>query len=333
LARSYQTSLGIQHEVGHDIVITADWARRQGENISLGEIDVNQFDRYVNGVQTPVIPVCPAAERYTVGVECSNGPITQWTDQGRSVYEGLLVKVQKRLSHRYIFSVNYALQNLNGTGAGNAGTWNILNYSSSYGPEIPRQNLGFQGTVNLPWGFTFSMNSSIVSVTPVEPVIGTIALAGTAINGSQALPGFAFNSGGLGSGKGALVQAVQNFNATYAGTTDSKGNKIPTIVLPPDYQFGDPTYSQDFRLSKVFTFKERYKITLLGEVFNAFNIANLAGYSQTLDTLAAGCSLTNGAFTSCSKQTYGFGQPTQRAFQTFGSGGPRAFQFSGRFSF
>jgi len=32
-------------------------------------------------------------------------------------------------------------------------------------------------------------------------------------------------------------------------------------------------------------------------------------------------------------QTFSFGQPTSRAGQVFGSGGPRAFQLGGRFQF
>jgi len=329
LGRSYQTSIGVQRDFGHDIVLTADWARRQGENVSLGELDVNLFNRYNNGVQTPVIPACKTPS-FTPGVECSNGAITQWTYQGRSVYEGLLMKVQKRLSRRYQFSVNYAYQNEN-TDVG--GIYNLLNWMAGYGPVIPRHNLGFQGTVNLPWGFTLSLNSSIISRTPVEPQVGTIALPGTDINGSQALPGVNYNCAGITCGKSNLVQAVTNWNNTLAGTKDSKGNTIPQLVVPPDYQFGDPTFSQDFRLTKVFAVKERYKLSVMAEMFNAFNIANLAGYSFTLDTLAKGCSLTNGAFTSCAGQTYGFGQPTQRAFQTFGSGGPRALQLGARFTF
>ena len=329
LARSYQTSLGIQRDLGHDIVLTADWARRQGENISLGELDVNLYNRYVSGSQLPVIPKC-ATPNFTPGVECSNGPITQWTDQGRSVYEGLLVAVQKRLTHHYQFSVNYALQNLN-----NLNAWNLLNWSQGYGPTIPRQNLGVQGVVTLPWGFSLSVNSSIVSRTPVNPTVASTALAGTDINGAQALPTLPFMCAGVSCGKGSLVQAVENWNTNLAGTLDSKGAKIPTLVLPPDYQFGDPTYSQDFRLTKIFTVKERYRFTVLTEMFNSFNISNLSGYNFTLDNLATGCQLSTsgGAFTSCHGQTYNFGQPTQRAFQTFGSGGPRAVQLGARFDF
>ena len=49
-----------------------------------------------------------------------------------------------------------------------------------------------------------------------------------------------------------------------------------------------------------------------GEVFNLFNTANLSGRSG--DVL-------------------GFGQPTSRVTQVFGSGGPRAFQIAARVSF
>jgi hypothetical protein len=228
-----------------------------------------------------------ATPNFTPAVECSNGPITQWTDQGRSVYEGLLVAVQKRLTHHYQFSVNYALQNLN-----NLNAWNLLNWSQGYGPTIPRQNLGVQAVVTLPWGLSLSVNSSIVSRTPVNPTVASTALAGTDINGAQALPTLPFMCTGVSCGKGALVQAVENWNTNLAGTLDSKGAKIPTLVLPPDYQFGDPTYSQDFRLTKVLTVKERYKFTILAEVFNAFNISNLRGYNFTLDNLATSCQLS-----------------------------------------
>ena len=69
--------------------------------------------------------------------------------------------------------------------------------------------------------------------------------------------------------------------------------------------------------------KEKYRLGIFGEVFNAFNIANLRGYGTTLDVQRP----------NPTTQTFAFGQPTQRALQTFGSAGPRAFQVGGRFSF
>jgi hypothetical protein len=106
---------------------------------------------------------------------------------------------------------------------------------------------------------------------------------------------------------------VTAFNATYAGTAAPNGAKISAITLPSHFTLGSPTFAQDFRLTKTFALKERYKLSVMGEAFNAFNIANLTGYSFTLGP--------------------SFGQPTQRASQTFLSGGPRAFQVGARISF
>ncbi len=85
--------------------------------------------------------------------------------------------------------------------------------------------------------------------------------------------------------------------------------------MPKDYEFGDWFSSQDMRLTKSFTFKEQYKFSIFAEMFNVFNIANLGGYSFNLNNTA------------------NFGQPTSRAGQVFGSGGPRALQVGGRFTF
>jgi len=116
---------------------------------------------------------------------------------------------------------------------------------------------------------------------------------------------------------------VDAFNSTYAGTKNANGGTINPVALPSDYQLGDPSISQDFRVTKVFKYRERARLAIFGEVFNAFNIANLSGYSYALDTRNA----------NPAAQVFNFGQPTQRVNQTFGSGGPRAFQIGARFSF
>jgi hypothetical protein len=116
---------------------------------------------------------------------------------------------------------------------------------------------------------------------------------------------------------------VDAFNSNYAGQKNANGGVINPLALPTDYQLGDPTYTQDFRLTKVVKFRERARLSIFGEVFNAFNIANLSGYSFTLDTKNA----------NPAAQVFNFGQPTQRVNQTFGSGGPRAFQVGARISF
>ena len=342
MARSYQTSIGVQHELPWGIVITADYARRVGENISLGEIDQNLFTRYLgSSTPVPVIPLCATNPDYNPNDNCSTGGITFWNGQGVAHYDALLVKANKRLSNHVQFLVSYAFQK-DLTDATGVGVLDNLNYLGSVGQDLPHQNLNVSGTITLPWGFLLSINSSIVSRLPQEAVINGLDLPGTAPSGSnEGLPGMPFSCLGASCGKSQLAAAVANYNTNYAGKPSAQGAGAPNpgpLVLPPDYQFGDPTFSQDFRLTKTFKYKERYQLSILGEVFNALNISNLTYPSFQLDSLAAGCTLASNNYSvgSCAAgagQTYAFGQPTGRIGQTFGQGGARAFQVGARFQF
>jgi hypothetical protein len=109
---------------------------------------------------------------------------------------------------------------------------------------------------------------------------------------------------------------VNQFNQNYAGKTTTTGQIAP-LVLPTTWAFPRSFNSQDIRVTKVFKLgTERAKLSLIGECFNVFNIANLGGYSYNLTSSGAG-----------------FGVPTSRDSNIFGSGGPRAFQLAARFTF
>jgi hypothetical protein len=318
--RSYQTSIGIQRELGRGLVLTADWARRVTVDLTMpGEVDFNHFTEVVNGTQSPVIPKCAPAQLYVVGEQCSNGPITVWDPYNRAVYNGLLVKLQKRLAGNYQVVASYAYQ-ANDTVAALV---NFGNLFQGYGDVLPRHNLTIAGIGWLPWGFQLSVNSTIVSRVPVTPVVPNADLSGTGATNSGPLPGVAFNCFNDGCGKLELAAAVAAFNSTWAGTSAPNGSLIPSLVLPPNYELGRPTISQDFRLTKVFAYRDRYRLSLFGEMFNSFNIANLTGYSYNLNAVNQGLS----------PQTFSFGIPTSRAVQTFGSGGPRALQIGARLQF
>jgi hypothetical protein len=320
LLHSYQTSIGVQRELGHDMVITADWARRQGVHNNLGEQDLNRFARTADGL-SPIIPRCPTTPDFKIGDQCSTGGVTFWVPEGRSVYDGLLVKVQKRFSQRYQFVASYALQKLvtvNSAGA------NLDNYFASYGPALPKHNLNIAAVVDAPWGFKLSLNSSIISANPVNPIITGIDLNGsgnTSFPLAEAVPGLNYNCFNYGCDKSDLVKAITAFNTNVATASTGKkamnGATIPTLSVPSNYDLGTPIFTQDFRVTKEFVIKERYRFSAFGEFFNALNIANLTyNGSPTINSVA-------------------FGQPTGRVGQasTFGSGGPRAIQVGGRFTF
>jgi len=94
----------------------------------------------------------------------------------------------------------------------------------------------------------------------------------------------------------------------------SQGASIPRLTLPGRYSFGDNFHSLDLRLSRSFAIRQHVRVSLIGEAFNVYNASNLSGYSGDLTSP-------------------GFGQPTSRVTQVFGSGGPRSFQLGTRVSF
>lgn len=308
--RSYQMSLGVERQVTQDLVVTADFVRRVFVNTSLGALDYNRFDRVINGVQSPVIPICQGDQANDPTAECSTGPITFWTPGGRSVYNALLIKASKRLSRRFQFIVSDAIQSQHGVN----GVQNMDNWFSSWGPQAGRNTLTISGIAQLPWGFELGLISSTSSVGPVMPSISNVDLTGSGITNTP-IPGVAYNCFNLGCGKSDLAKAVANWNSTYAGKPDARGVTIPSLTLPAHYSLGTSFNSQDLRLTKNFTFRERYKFSVFGEMFNVLNIANLQGFNFNLASGSA------------------FGQPTSRAGQVFGSGGPRAVQIGGRFNF
>ena len=310
-------SAGVQHQISNDFVISADFVYRHFLRTQLFGIDLERFQSL-----SPVLPICSAASAINPAAQCANGPITGLLSQGHGVYKGLLVKADKRFSKRYQLLASYALQRneqLADTqydgGATSGGIFNLTNYQASYGEISPHHILNVSGVVNLPLGFQAAFISSFQSRLPFQPFIPGVDLTGSGINGF-ALPGSGYNRFNVGLGKSDLVRLVNQYNQAYAGKAGPiAGQVFPAVTLPAIYDFGRNFNSQDLRITKyVPTGRERVQLKIFGEVFNLFNYANLNSYTNNL---------TSG----------GFGQPSERTRQIFGTGGPRAFQFGARLNF
>ena len=308
-------SIGIQRELPGNTVLGVEFVRRRFDDTLLGSLDLNRFNRFVNGVQSPVIRQCASAgERNDPNAQCSTGAITFWTPGGREVYNGLLMRFDKRFSNRYMFGVSYALTDRDGIGTVAGTIPNLDDYFASYGPASPRHVLNVSAMFDLPGNVQIGFISAMSSRAPVMPSIANVDLDGDGIN-TTPIPGLDFNCFNFGCGEDDLAQAVAEYNRQFAGTRDARGQPIAALALPADYEFGDTFSSQDVRVTKTFTLGGTSKLAVFAEVFNVFNIANLGGYSFNLSNTAT------------------FGQPTNRASQVFGSGGPRAVQLGGRFTF
>ena len=310
-AYSEHFNLGIQRELKPSLVLSADFVFRQFMHTNMAGIDYNLWNR----VGGPVIPICPASQQSDAKAACSTGPILVDTSGGRSHYKGLLMRLDKRMSRRLQFLVTYALSsNMGWTGTGNG--FNQTNWFEAFGPlsTDSRHVLNGFGIINLPKGFRISLVASYISAKPFSAFMTNLDLNGDGLNGDL-LPGTKAGQLNRSLGKDDLVRLVDQFNSSFAGKRTPQNQLIPKITLPSNFGFGDSYNTQDLRVSKTIRLVERLKATLFGEVFNALNIANLTGYSGNL------------------QQPASFGQPTNRAIQIFGSGGPRAFQFGTRLTF
>ncbi len=308
LATPYAThlSLGVQREFASNLVLSVDFVYRHFIHYS-ALTDYNHFF----SVRGPVIPVCIGAQRDDPQARCSAGPIMVVDEFARARYRGLLVRLEKRFSRRTQFLASYAYSSNVGTNRVNNDNW-----SEGYGPldrDVPHI-LNLSAVVELPWGLQLGFNSSYYSKLPFTTFVAGLDFNGDGTDG-DALPGTSVNRFNRGLGKEDLRRVVEEFNQNFAGRRTPRNQPIPRITLPADYEFGDNYLTQDLRLSRTFVFREKYKLMLIGEVFNILNVANLSGHSGNLANTAT------------------FGQPTRRVDQVFGSGGPRAFQLGARVSF
>ena len=322
-ARAVHLNGGFQRQLSNDMAVQADIVYRKGQHVTPGgffgaSVDYNRF----NAIDGPVIPRCVGAQANDPNAMCSSGPMNFWWPDGKSEYTALLTRLDKRLSNRYQFTVSYALQNSKSI---QDVSQNLNDYFATYGPDLPRHNLTLSATFDLKWKMQLSVLSTYLSHQPVAPTVQGYDNSGTNVSTSGYSPLLAL----VGSGnkysdflsKSDLEALVNDYNSRIAGTLTpagkagiSAGQTYPKITLPTDYKLGDSFSSQDLRLSKTFGIGHS-NLQVFGEMFNIFNNSNLTNFNYNL--------LVPGTF----------GKANQRVGQTFGSGGPRAFQLAGRFSF
>ncbi|MEW6126605.1 MAG: carboxypeptidase regulatory-like domain-containing protein [Acidobacteriota bacterium] len=316
-------NLGIQHEMFDNLVVQADIVHRHMIHGTPGgffgaSVDYNKF----NSIGGPIIPRCAStAQANDPTAQCSAGPINFWWPGATSKYTALLLKVDKRFSSRYQFTASYAFQNSKSV---LDVTQNLNNFFATYGADLPRHNLNISGIVSVPWDIQVSLLSAFSSHPPVALTIPGFNDAGTDVT-SSGYSSLTYLLGKEYSGfisKNELHALVSEYNLKYSGQLTPAGKagvvpnqKYPFITLPNNFALGDLFSSQDLRVTKNIKFGERVGLRLIGEVFNLFNVSNLTNFNFNLLSPAS------------------FGKPNQRVGQTFGSGGPRAFQFGVRLAF
>jgi hypothetical protein len=305
-------NIGVQRQIARDFVVAADFGYRHFVHLGLGAngVDVNHY----NSIRGPVIRACATADdANNPTAVCSRGPINVAHNPARATNKILAVRADKRFSRGFQFLGSWAYSSSTGTDSGNG--FDLENWLANHGPLASDVThiVNLAGVVQLPRRFQLGVNFSYSSVPPFSAFVGSIDFNGDGTM-SDLLPGSTSGAFNRRQDPKDLEALVAQFNEKYAGTRDSKNASIPRLTLPSEYSQGDHFHSLDLRLTRSFVLRERVNLSLIGEVFNLYNAANLSGFSGNLNSA-------------------GFGQPTSRLTQVFGSGGPRAFQFATRVTF
>jgi outer membrane receptor protein involved in Fe transport len=301
-----QMNLGIQSEFANNYVLRADYLHNFGTHFIIGRTIGTVFNPVVGGPDS------------VVNLESSV----------KTKYDGLLLSLEKRFSHRYQFRASYTLSKAFNYANDDQipfsnGPLNPNNLRLEYGPtpNDQRHRFTFSGSMELPAGFRLASIFTLASGVPMDILVP---------GGSQRVPQLQRNAGGRLFRTGAELNAfIKQVNA--AGGFGGQ----PLPLVSDSARFNDNFSSLDLRLSRVFKIGERVKIEPLVEVFNLFNVTNVLGFSKSnysgfSNVLGRD---SNDPTSAGFLRSSSFGQPVTTAGGVFGSGGPRAFQFAARLTF
>ena len=241
-------NIGVQREIGHGVVVTADAVYRHFVDVPQGggSIDVNRFD----SVRGAAIPECrDPAQATDPQALCSLGPINVHQAPYYFTYKGVLARVEKRLSHGVQVLGSYAFSSNTGTNTGNG--FDLENWLDNRGPAASDVThiVNVSGVVRLPSQFSVGANFSYSSTPPFSAYVGGIDFNGDGTLGDL-LPGTTVNLFNRGVGRADLARLVTAFNEVHAGTRDAQDTAIPPVTLPNQYSFGDNFHALDVRVSR-----------------------------------------------------------------------------------
>jgi outer membrane receptor protein involved in Fe transport len=269
----YTWNLGVDRQISSDLSLSVE-----GMYTHMYGLDVTQNINSPN----PVSGLRPLPQWGYINV---SSPI------GNYDYTGLFVRLNKRFSNRYQYVVSYTLakqyDNYNSSTA-------ITNYYAPQQDDGPattdrRHTLVASGSILTHWGIHVGAIWTFRTALPFSALTGVTNSAGAV----PYVPGTSKDNHDI-------VQTLAAVNAWRA---------TQNLAPIPLSQIESNRYDQlDARISKEFNVGERYKIELIGQLFNVLGTNNFGGVGVTqINNASTGSATSSGTF-----GTFTAAQPKQQ---------------------
>ena len=191
------------------------------------------------------------------------GNITQLTADGWSNYRALYVRLDKRMSNRYMYLVSYTRD----------WTENSVSAISDFyhpdldtGPDGRKHTLVASGTARLPFGMTFGAVWTIRTALAYSALAG-VDLTGTGVSTATFVPGTTRNMAGRDSASTAKMLTLVN-----------AWRAVKNMAPIPASQLQDSSYNRfDIRLARNIAIHGGQSVDLVAQVFNVLGRDNLIG--------------------------------------------------------
>ena len=269
----HQFTLGYSRQVTKDMSLSADGIYNRGLR------DYKSYDRnYPLNYAGTTVP----------RPDTAIGQDIQHASTAASEYKALYLKLDKRMSNRYMFTVSYALTSALDNNPHSA-PFNYNNLKEDWGPASVDQRHAVVASfaVMLPLkilaGGIFTYRSSepfSTTTTTTTPTVFTAAML-NADGTAQLVPGTTRDSGNRGYNYAALNAYRANYNLAHP-TANLSTNLSSNSVASTQYN------DFDLRLSKMVFSHEAMKLEIIGQAFNLFGTENYTGITTSPTSAAWG---------------------------------------------
>ena len=256
-------NLGFSRQLGADMAINVDGVNTRSNKFN-ASVQINTPRQSSPGIAaTPAVRALPEW-----------GRIQQVQSIGWQKYRALLVRLEKRLSNRYQYTLSYTLQKVTDNSFGGTSTGTITDFynqslDEGYGNSDRRHAMVASGAYLLPGDVTLGMVWTFRTTAPFS------ARAGVDLNGDGANTDFV---PGTHKGQGNRDLDLNLVNRWRASR--GFGPIAASQISKNDYN------RVDARVSKAFSLSGKRRFEVIGQVFNLFGRDNLGGIGSSFQTNA-----------------------------------------------